>query len=84
MDVKSLIPFRNRQSLVPPDLYVFGSLQREVDRLFDEFARGFGAVGSSGNGSTVLTYSSFTFTIPAAQNSPAGTYTDTLTVTLTP
>jgi spore coat protein U-like protein len=42
------------------------------------------AVGSAGNGSTVLTYSSFTFTIPSAQNVPAGTYTDTLTVTLTP
>ena len=49
MDVKSLIPFRNRQSLAPPDLYVFGSLQREVDQL-SEFARGFGAIGSSGNG----------------------------------
>jgi spore coat protein U-like protein len=42
------------------------------------------AVGSAGNGANVLTYSSFTFTIPAAQNLPAGTYTDTLTVTLTP
>ncbi len=42
------------------------------------------AVGSTGNGANVLTYSSFTFTIPAGQNLPAGTYTDTLTVTLTP
>jgi spore coat protein U-like protein len=42
------------------------------------------SVGSAGNGNNVLTYSSFTFTIPAAQNVPAGTYTDTLTVTLTP
>jgi spore coat protein U-like protein len=42
------------------------------------------AVGSAGNGANVLTYSSFTFTIPAGQNVPAGTYTDTLTVTLTP
>jgi len=42
------------------------------------------AVGSTGNGANVLTYSSFTFTIPAGQNVPAGTYTDTLTVTLTP
>jgi spore coat protein U-like protein len=42
------------------------------------------AVGATGNGANVLTYSSFTFTIPAAQNLPAGTYTDTLTVTITP
>ena len=42
------------------------------------------AVGASGNGANVLTYSSFTFTIPSGQNVPAGTYTDTLTVTLTP
>jgi len=42
------------------------------------------AVGSAGNGANVLTYSSFTFTIPAGQNVPAGTYTDTLTVTITP
>jgi len=42
------------------------------------------AVGSAGNGNTLLTYSSFTFTIPAGQNVPSGTYTDTLTVTVTP
>ena len=42
------------------------------------------SVGSAGNGANVLTYSSFTFTIPSGQNLPAGTYTDTLTVTLTP
>jgi spore coat protein U-like protein len=42
------------------------------------------AVGAAGNGANVLTYSSFTFTIPAGQNLPAGTYTDTLTVTITP
>ena len=29
-------------------------------------------------------YPQFTFTIPSGQNLPAGTYTDTLTVTLTP
>ena len=42
------------------------------------------AVGSAGNGANILTYSSFTLTIPAGQNVAAGTYTDTLTVTLTP
>jgi len=42
------------------------------------------AVGASGNGNTLLTYSSFTFTIPGGQNVPAGTYSDTLTVTITP
>jgi HSP20 family protein len=30
-----------------PELSLFGSLQREVDRLFDDFARGVGAQGGS-------------------------------------
>src|SRR4026209_94710 len=40
MDLKSLVPFRGQDSLMRPDLSLFGSLQREVDRLFDDFRRG--------------------------------------------
>jgi HSP20 family protein len=39
--------------LAQPDLAVFGSLQRDVDRLFDEFARGFGSMAMIGNGKLV-------------------------------
>lgn len=51
MNLKALVPFRDRQNLARPELNVFGSLQREVDRLFDEFARGFGTLAVTGNGS---------------------------------
>jgi HSP20 family protein len=50
MNVRSLIPFRDRQSPARPDVGMW-SLQREVDRLFDEFARGFGTLAVPGNGS---------------------------------
>ena len=49
MNLRALVPFRDRQSLARPDVNVFGPLQREVDRLFDEFAHGFGALAMSGN-----------------------------------
>jgi HSP20 family protein len=51
MNLRALTPFRDRQNVSRPDLNVFGSLQREVDRLFDDFARGFGGLAASGNGS---------------------------------
>jgi HSP20 family protein len=50
MNVQSLIPFRDRQSLARPNVGMW-SLQREVDRLFDEFARGLGTLAVPGNGS---------------------------------
>lgn len=50
MNVRSLIPFRDRQILARPDMGMW-SLQREVDRLFDEFARGFGTLAVPGKGS---------------------------------
>ncbi|MEA2904398.1 MAG: hypothetical protein QOI12_1785 [Alphaproteobacteria bacterium] len=53
MNLRSLAPFRDRQNVARSDTNVFGSLQREVDRLFDEFARGFGALATQGNGSLV-------------------------------
>ena len=40
MNLKSLVPFRPRSGLVPSDINVFGTLHREIDRLFDEFTRG--------------------------------------------
>jgi HSP20 family protein len=52
MNLRSLVPFRDRASLARPDFSVFGSLQREVDRLFEDFARGVptvGAMQSNGN-----------------------------------
>ena len=50
MNLRALVPFRDRQGLARPELGVFGSLQREVDRLFDEFAR-VGTLAMAGNGS---------------------------------
>jgi HSP20 family protein len=46
MNLRSLIPMREHSNLPRSDGNVFGSLQREVDRLFDEFARGFGPLGA--------------------------------------
>jgi HSP20 family protein len=42
MDLRSLVPFRGQGALMRPELNLFGSLQREVDRLFDDFTRGIG------------------------------------------
>jgi HSP20 family protein len=40
MNLRSLIPMRDRTGLARPEANPFGSLQREVDRLFEEFSRG--------------------------------------------
>jgi HSP20 family protein len=40
MNLRSLIPLRDRSGLARPEANPFGSLQREVDRLFEEFSRG--------------------------------------------
>ncbi|SDR63482.1 heat shock protein Hsp20 [Rhizobiales bacterium GAS113] len=47
MALRSLIPFRSHSGLAPSDVGVFGSLHREIDRLFDDVTRGFGTVGPS-------------------------------------
>jgi HSP20 family protein len=47
MDLKSLVPFRGQGALMRPEVNLFGSLQREVDRLFDDFTRGLGANGGN-------------------------------------
>jgi HSP20 family protein len=40
MNLRSLIPLRDRGGLARSEASPFGSLQREVDRLFEEFSRG--------------------------------------------
>jgi HSP20 family protein len=50
MNLRSLAPFRERSSVMRPEAGLFGSLQREIDRLFEDFTRSFGAPG---NGSLV-------------------------------
>jgi HSP20 family protein len=45
MNLRSLIPFRGSSSPMRPEMNVFGTLHREIDRLFDDFTRGFGATG---------------------------------------
>jgi HSP20 family protein len=51
MNLRSLVPFRDRQSVANPEPGMFGSLHREIDRLFDEFTRGIGTLAPAGNGS---------------------------------
>ncbi len=49
MSLRSLIPVgRDRQNNIKAE--PFFSLQREIDRLFDDFARGFPTLSSFGNG----------------------------------
>ena len=48
MNLKSLVPFRSRSGLAPSDMNVFGTLHREIDRLFDDLTNGFGLSGSQG------------------------------------
>jgi HSP20 family protein len=45
MNLRSLIPFRGSSSPMRPEMNVFGTLHREIDRLFDDLTRGFGATG---------------------------------------
>jgi HSP20 family protein len=46
MNLRSLVPFRDRGAVARGDADVFGTLQREIDRLFDDFTHGFGAGGT--------------------------------------
>ncbi len=48
MNLKSLIPIGRDRSVASP----FMSLQREIDRLFEDFSRGFPTI--AGNGATAL------------------------------
>ncbi len=51
MNLKSLVPSRSRSGLAPSDINVFGTLHREIDRLFDDLTNGFGLSGSQGTSS---------------------------------
>jgi HSP20 family protein len=53
MNLRSLIPFRGNSNLARPEAGLFGSLHREVDRLFDEFSRGFGTIDTQGSANLV-------------------------------
>ena len=53
MNLRSLIPLRDRGNVARTNPSVFGSLQREVDRLFDDFARGIGGLALPGDGELV-------------------------------
>ena len=46
MAFMSLIPYRDRNALSRPETNMFGSLQREIDRLFDDFTRSLGMYGT--------------------------------------
>jgi HSP20 family protein len=47
MNLRSLVPFRDRAPPARPHASIFSTLQREIDRLFDEFARGSGERGDA-------------------------------------
>ena len=46
MNLRSLTPSHATGTVARPEVHVFGSLHREVDRLFEEFSRGFGIHGA--------------------------------------
>jgi HSP20 family protein len=49
MNLKSLVPFSNGGTRATPPANVFGTLHREIDRLFDDFTRGgLGLLGAQG------------------------------------
>jgi HSP20 family protein len=47
MNFRSLVPFQNRE-IARPEAFLFGPLHREVDRLFDDFARSLTAFAPPG------------------------------------
>ena len=47
MNLRSLIPIGRNREVAQRDTSPFVSLQREIDRLFEDFGRGFPAFGSS-------------------------------------
>jgi HSP20 family protein len=51
-NMRALAPFRDRAYLARPEFGLFGSLQREIDRMFDDLARSLPAVGQ-GNATLV-------------------------------
>jgi HSP20 family protein len=53
MNLRSLLPTRGNGNLARPELNVFTSLHREVDRLFAEFTRGFSTSGTPASSNLV-------------------------------
>src|SRR5690242_20069178 len=49
MNLTSLVPFRGRTNLARTDVDMFGSLQREIDRLFYDLLQG-AALPAAGSG----------------------------------
>ena len=41
MDLRALVPFNSRSNAMGPQAGAYGTLHREIDRLFDDFTRGF-------------------------------------------
>ena len=54
MSWRPLMLSKNRQELARPEANVFGFLQREVDRLFEEFARGLGPMSAAAANGSLL------------------------------
>ncbi|HLH95649.1 MAG TPA: Hsp20/alpha crystallin family protein [Xanthobacteraceae bacterium] len=54
MAFRSLVPFQNRDMLARPESLFFGPLHREIDRLFDDFARTLTTSGAQGQGFPTL------------------------------
>jgi HSP20 family protein len=54
MNFRSLVPFQNRDMLARPEPFLFGPLHREIDRLFDDFARTLTTSGPQGQGLPTL------------------------------
>jgi HSP20 family protein len=53
MQLKSLIPSRQRTDVAMPEIALFGPLHRQIDRLFDDFARGFGPLAADSTANVV-------------------------------
>ena len=47
MNLRSLVPFGNVGTRANPPANPFGSLQREIDRLFEDFTRGMDVLGQA-------------------------------------
>jgi HSP20 family protein len=46
MNLRALVPFTPRSNATRPEAGVFGTLHREIDRLFEDFTHGFGGTGT--------------------------------------
>jgi HSP20 family protein len=53
MNLKTLVPFRSRSSRAPLDVNMFGTLHREINRLFDDLTNGFGLSANQGTSNLI-------------------------------